>query len=176
MDLNKAAGIIVLGSGASVNDDLIWQTELRGWLRAAMAVGIPMLGLCYGHQLMANMAGSTVGFAQASGEKYKGLRSVRLERSRLWGDERSLPLVVSHCEMVQRCPADWRVIGSSSQVPIEALEHQSLPFWSFQSHPEATPQFIQHQGLPSPVSADVLQGGWALVDAFLGVVADQVSQ
>jgi anthranilate/para-aminobenzoate synthase component II len=72
VDLQRAAGIIVLGSGASVNDDLAWQDELRGWLRAAMAARVPILGLCYGHQLLANMAGASVGFAQPSREKFKG--------------------------------------------------------------------------------------------------------
>src|SRR5687767_13150001 len=87
-------GVIVLGSGASVNEDHAWQDELRAWLRPRIDAGIPMLGLCYGHQLLAKLLGGTVGFAFADRHKEQGIREVRLADNPLWGSACAGPLMV----------------------------------------------------------------------------------
>src|SRR5688500_14799459 len=74
----EPAGIVILGSGASVNDDLPWQHALKGWLRPRVEGGTPVLGLCYGHQLLADLLGGEVGYVSADRVKRRGLRTVRL--------------------------------------------------------------------------------------------------
>jgi len=53
-------GIVLLGSLASVHDDFDWMRELWDWLRPLMESGVPILGICFGHQLIAHRLGGKV--------------------------------------------------------------------------------------------------------------------
>ena len=54
------AGTIVTGSGAMVTDRADWSERSADWLREAAHAGLPLLGICYGHQLIAHALGGTV--------------------------------------------------------------------------------------------------------------------
>lgn len=140
-------GIIVLGSGSSVHDKLPWQIELGEWLKPLMLQGIPTLGLCFGHQLIAHLFGASIGYAFSDQHKETGLRQVHLDPCRLWGPARTGSLVVSHRECVLDLPADFKTLASSPVVQFEAIEHKHLPIWGFQSHPEAEIHFFAEQNL-----------------------------
>ena len=55
------AGVIVTGSGAMVTDRHPWSEASAQWLREAARAGAPVLGICYGHQLLAHALGGEVG-------------------------------------------------------------------------------------------------------------------
>jgi len=55
------AGAIVTGSAAMVTDRAEWSERSAEWLREAAQVGMPLLGICYGHQLLAHALGGEVG-------------------------------------------------------------------------------------------------------------------
>jgi len=166
------AGIVVLGSLSSVNDGLDWQKTMNEWLRARMEKGVPTLGICYGHQLIAHLHGAKVGYAFADQTKHVGLRKIRLAPNELWGEGgREGAVAVSHCEEVKECPSGFAVVGHSPEVKIEALAHSRLPLWSFQCHPEATPAFFRNRGIDDPTNGECLKFGHSLVQAFLDYVA-----
>src|SRR5690606_36806035 len=54
------AGVIVTGSAAMVTERHDWSERSAGWLREAAHAGLPLLGICYGHQLIAHALGGTV--------------------------------------------------------------------------------------------------------------------
>jgi GMP synthase-like glutamine amidotransferase len=56
------AGVLVTGSGAMVTDREPWSERTADWLREAAQRGLPMLGICYGHQLIAQALGGEVGW------------------------------------------------------------------------------------------------------------------
>jgi GMP synthase (glutamine-hydrolysing) len=55
------AGVIVTGSAAMVTDRHDWSERSADWLREAAHGGLPLLGICYGHQLIAHALGGEVG-------------------------------------------------------------------------------------------------------------------
>lgn len=56
------AGVIVTGSHSMVTDDMPWSVKLEAWIPLLLEAGVPFLGICYGHQLLARSAGGEVGF------------------------------------------------------------------------------------------------------------------
>jgi GMP synthase (glutamine-hydrolysing) len=66
-------GLVITGSSASVYWDRKWIRELKHWVKAAVDVGLPALGICYGHQLLADVTGGRV---EDMGEYEIGYRTV----------------------------------------------------------------------------------------------------
>jgi GMP synthase (glutamine-hydrolysing) len=161
------AGIVVLGSGASVHDADPWLADLSAWLEPHMAAGVPVLGLCFGHQLLANLLGAAVTFLYDDRRKLRGLRQVSLDANPLWGEAVEGPLLVTHAEVVAEVPPGCEGVGRSDQVAIEAFAHRTLPLWGFQAHPEATLAFARNNAVPFDADPGVLGFGHRLVDAFL---------
>lgn len=60
-DIGRFAGLVVLGSDCSVNDDRPWVHGERALVRQAVAEGIPVIGHCFGSQLLAQALGARVG-------------------------------------------------------------------------------------------------------------------
>ncbi len=160
------AGIIVLGSGASVHDELPWQEELHAWLQSRMIAGTPTLGLCYGHQAIAHIFGGVVELLW-EGQKAKGDRDVAFRCDRLGIDLSPAPVVVSHREGVIACPEGFELVGFSDRSPTEAMRHQHLPIWGVQAHAEAVAGFLDNNDIPLSASESTFQQGHRFVDAFL---------
>lgn len=164
------AGIVIFGSGASVNDEEPWQRAMNEWLRPRLQT-TPMLGLCYGHQLLAHLLGGRVGYLFEDQTKLKGVRQVPLLADPLWGEANTGPMVVSHGEVVTELPPHTVLRGSSAICPVEAFAHESLPLWGFQPHPEATTQFTTNNSIPFDDDPAILAHGWSFVDRFTAWVA-----
>ncbi len=160
-------GVVVLGSGASVNDDLPWQDDLREWLAPRVRGGLPVLGLCYGHQLLADLLGGRIGFLHGDEHKERGLRRIRLEPDPLWGAACEGYAIVSHREVVVDVPPGCVLRGHTELVEVEAFAHADLPVWGIQAHPEATPAFAANNGIPFEADPAVLAFGHRVVDAFI---------
>jgi GMP synthase (glutamine-hydrolysing) len=162
------AGIVVMGSAASVNDTYPWINQLSDWLKPLMLSGIPTLGLCFGHQLIGKIFGSQVEYLNSDRAELKGLRNIRLNRLGCFENcAESGPLVIAHGQVVRTVPQDFELLATSSEIAIDGLAHRHLPIWSFQPHPEATRGFLVNQGVdPDPIIPD-LKYGHSLVNAFL---------
>ncbi len=59
---------VMTGSWAMVTDRLAWSEKTAAWIRSAMAVEMPLFGICYGHQLMADALGGEVAYHPAGRE------------------------------------------------------------------------------------------------------------
>ena len=172
-------GVVVLGSSASVYDDLPWMEQLSGWLRPVLegTVPLPVLGICFGHQLIAHLAGGRIGELRDDGTKELGFRETDVSGGRLLPGHHTLKVVVSHRETVQTAPAGYRVTARRPGVPHDGLEHDSLPVFTFQFHPEARDEFVRRRGLdPGAVDARLVADSDRLLDAFRRVVLDTASE
>jgi GMP synthase-like glutamine amidotransferase len=143
--------------------------------------GIPVLGLCYGHQLLAKLlpGGGTVAPVWRGGKACIGLRRLELAPDQLWHNRPTAGfLVCSHKEGVTKMPDGMRALATvhssgiqgASVTFVDAMRHETLPIWGFQPHCEATDAFLQNNGVNgvTPEQRDVaLPFGHSIVDEFL---------
>lgn len=57
----ELSGVVITGSHAMVTDREPWSERLAAWLKTCVQAQVPMLGICYGHQLLAHALGGQVG-------------------------------------------------------------------------------------------------------------------
>jgi len=167
---HEAAALVVLGSAASVHDEPPWLTDLSAWLAPVVAgrIPLPLLGVCFGHQLVAQLAGGRV--QSMDGLKRVGVEDTTMQGSRLLPGVTSLRVVVSHREIVVGRPPGFAVTARRRGVEIDGLEHESLPVFSFQFHPEAREEFAARCGIPVGSLDDRLRADSVrLIDAFLAL-------
>ena len=60
--VEECAGVVITGSHAMVTDKLPWSIKLEKWIPLLLEASIPLFGICYGHQLLAEATGGQVGF------------------------------------------------------------------------------------------------------------------
>jgi len=166
-------GIVVLGSKASVHDSHRWLDELSAWLLPVLAgdTRIPLLGICFGHQLIAHLAGGAVGYLHDDRAQELGVRETVLEPGRLVPERRVARVVASHREEVKRTPPGYRVAAHCERVPVDGLEHESLPVIGFQFHPEAGRSFLEARGVDgSQLEPGMIAEAESLLSAFRRLV------
>lgn len=170
--MESAKGLVILGSASSVHDRLPWQPELEAWLMPHLERGLPTLGICYGHQMLATMFGGRVDYVFPDKKKHLGFRQVSLTRDAgPWSAGATGPLCVSHRETVVEVPREFEIFATSAEIGPDGLRHTRLPIFTFQPHPEATPEFLQGRGVAPPADGTVFGFGNRLVDAFLDFAA-----
>ncbi len=125
-------GIIFTGGPNSVYDEASPHYE-----PGILDLGIPVLGICYGAQLMAYMAGGTVSSAENSSEY--GKTRVYTDSSILWKDIPAQGICwMSHTDFISAPPAAFRVIAHTVKCPCAAMCHEERKLYAVQFHPEVT--------------------------------------
>ena len=125
-------GIIFTGGPNSVYDETSphYDPEI-------LNLGIPVLGICYGAQLMAHMAGGAVSSAEA-GSEY-GKTKLYTADSLLWENVPSECVCwMSHTDFISQPPRDFRVIAHTDKCPCAAMCDESRRLYAVQFHPEVT--------------------------------------
>ncbi|MCZ8333949.1 MAG: type 1 glutamine amidotransferase [Rhodobacteraceae bacterium] len=133
-------GLLIGGSPASVLDDLVWVHRLMGAIREAYAMGVPMVGACFGHQAIAQALGGTVG--RNPGPFVLGAAETEIVAPAPWMDKQArIRLAAAHGEQVLALPPGAEVIGRSEGCPVAAYRIGKRVF-ATQYHPEMTPDFV----------------------------------
>lgn len=135
--------IAITGSSAGVYEDHAWLDPLRELIRGAYAARVPMVGICFGHQIMADALGGDV----RKSEKGWGLgrHTYRvMERPGFMADApQTLSVLCSHQDQVITPPSEAQVILASDFAPNAGLFYRSGAALSFQPHPEFSDEYGQ---------------------------------
>ena len=133
-------GIILSGGPNSVYEAEEWKAP-----DVVFQLGVPVLGICYGMQTMAQQLGGKV---ESSGKREFGYSEIRARgHSALFNglQDRSnddghglLDVWMSHGDKVTEMPAGFKVIASTDSCPIAAMADEARRFYAVQFHPEVT--------------------------------------
>lgn len=149
-------GFVISGSDKGVYDDAPWMQPLRVFLTQARAAGKPLLGICFGHQIMADVFG---GKAEKVGPPEVGVRRYDIEGA-------SVCAHAWHQDQVTQVPPEARVIAIADYCPVAGLAYD-FPALSVQFHPEYEAHYMG--GFLSRSRGAVL--GAAQTDAALAEIA-----
>ena len=105
-------GFVVTGSSASVYWDKEWIGRLKTWVGGAVEAGLPALGVCYGHQLLADVLGGRV---EDMGEYEIGYRTVEHDGDNrlLAGIDESMTVFTTHSDRVAEPPPGATVFAEN---------------------------------------------------------------
>lgn len=103
--------------------------------KAIFELGIPVLGICYGSQLMAHVLGGKVATAPVS-EYGKTEVSVNVESKLFEGVSPSTICWMSHTDYIENAPEDFKIVGNTPVCPVAAMENAEKNLYAVQFHPE----------------------------------------
>jgi GMP synthase-like glutamine amidotransferase len=130
---------LITGSAAGVYDPLPWIAPLMGFLRQAKGQA-PMVGICFGHQVMAQAFGGQV--VKSPKGWAIGLNRYDVQAGASWMDEAAtIAIPASHQDQVVRLPPDAAVSLASGFTPYAGLTYADGRSISFQGHPEFDPAY-----------------------------------
>lgn len=101
-------------------------------------LGIPILGICYGMQLITHKLGGKVVPAGEAGNREYGQSTLRLQASSnlFTGTPDEQVVLMSHGDAVTEIPSDFHLVGLSSDCPFAAIENTDKNIYGIQFHPE----------------------------------------
>ena len=142
--------IILSGGPASVNVENAPQLD-----KEIYELGIPILGICYGAQLIAQQLGGTVG-RHEQGEYGRTTMSVSADCDLLEVTADGATVWMSHFDRIQDLPDGFTSTVSTPNAPVAVLENPERKIWGVQYHPE-----VNHT-----------DGGFELINKFLTDLAE----
>jgi GMP synthase (glutamine-hydrolysing) len=128
----ETKGVILSGGPSSV-----YEKDAPQFDESILETGIPVLGLCYGHQLIAHIIGGDV----RAGEKREyGITYVTVKKpvDILHGLNPSEKVWMSHGVTVYSLPGEYETLAFTDNTPIAAFKHVKKPIYGLQWHPEVT--------------------------------------
>ncbi|QIL19508.1 glutamine amidotransferase [Thermomonas sp. HDW16] len=137
-DREGFAGAIITGSAAMVTDRHDWSERSAEWLRDAAHGGLPLLGICYGHQLIAHALGGEVGVnptGREMGTIQLDLHPPAAYDPLFTGLPTRIPAQATHLQSVLRLPDGATVLAKSDQDATHAFRWGGA-VWGLQFHPE----------------------------------------
>ncbi len=142
-DLRACDGWLSSPSRLSAYDPVPWLADTEDLLREIVAVEAPFVGICFGHQLLAQALGGTV-------EKSPfgwgvGVREFDVVARRPWMGEgrHSIALIGSHQDQVTRLPDGAQLLFSADYCPYGGFAIGERA-WTIQVHPEFVPPLADH--------------------------------
>jgi GMP synthase (glutamine-hydrolysing) len=133
--LEACDAYLITGSRFGVYEDHQWIRDLEALVRDLFAAGIPIIGICFGHQVIAQALGGQVGKSHKGWGV--GVHTWKIAAKPDWmnHDEGHFSMLVSHQDQVHTLPANGETLAQSEFCSIAAYQIGSTAL-GFQGHPE----------------------------------------
>ncbi|MDG5498575.1 glutamine amidotransferase [Marinobacter sp. BGYM27] len=131
-------GVVVTGSPAMVSDRAEWSEQTAAWLKAQVKMKTPVLGVCYGHQLLAHALGGRVDYHPGGREigTLKVRKTDACQNDRLLRDlPDTFSANLTHMQSVLALPDGAELLAYSDHEPHQAFRYGDCA-WGLQFHPE----------------------------------------
>lgn len=139
-DDSEVIGVILSGSPYSVHDPESFRLDLSAFVGRK-----PVLGICYGAQLMSFVNGGKV--EKTDSREYGRAMLIKVDTTNplLQGIEAPSQVWMSHGDTITALPEGYHTIASTDDVPLAAYAADNLPVWAVQFHPEVEHTLIGRQ-------------------------------
>jgi GMP synthase (glutamine-hydrolysing) len=142
----KTKGIIVSGSPLSLTAPEPWMDELGERLLRLGAAGVPILGVCFGHQLLGRASGSRV----VRNPKGREIGTVRVQLTPegrkdplfSWSQDGEMAVQATHLDVLDQVPAGAKLLASNEACATQAFR-LSETIAAVQFHPEISPEIMR---------------------------------
>ncbi len=134
-NLGDAERIVLSGGPSSVSEDKDSLTRVVAEKIKAGKLNVPLLGICYGHQMIADVWGGRVDKGKSA--EY-GVSEITVDNEDiiLKGMPPKFKAWVSHFDEVKELPEEFEALAHSETCGIEAMRHRKRPVFAVQFHPE----------------------------------------
>ena len=137
------AGMIISGSASNVPDREPWVLEVERYLAGAVAGGLPIFGICFGHQLLGQALGGLV-TRNPRGLEVGSVALEVLAADPFLGEPAQGSLVnMTHVDTVAVLPPGARLLARTELDPHAAV-HFGARAWGVQFHPEMDAEILEH--------------------------------
>jgi GMP synthase (glutamine-hydrolysing) len=136
---NDVRAVILSGSPYSVNDGILPNVDL-----STIRGKLPLLGVCYGAQLLAKQNGGVVS-PSATREYGRAILQKVNDSDLFFGIQAPSQVWMSHGDTIQHLPENYRIIAGTQDVNIAAFKIKNEPTYAIQFHPEVTHTEHGHQ-------------------------------
>ena len=134
-DINNSTKGIIL-SGGPLN---VYEINKYSFDKKIIEKGIPILGICFGHQILSKLNGGRV---KQSKHREFGLANIHKKRNSLltqkFFNKKTIKVWMSHADQVSKLPKNFHVVASSHNSKFAIVESKNKKFYGVQFHPEVT--------------------------------------
>jgi GMP synthase-like glutamine amidotransferase len=140
-DADTIEAALITGSPLGVYDHAPWMDDLRELIRTLSRRRRPMIGVCFGHQLIADALGGVVRKSEKGWGLGRHVYDIAGAEDFMAGAEAAFSLVASHQDQVISPPAGARTLAQSAHTAHAMLVYDHAPIVSVQGHPEFSAPF-----------------------------------
>jgi len=139
--LDRFTHILVTGSEASVRTRSPWMDRECELIRSAVARGLPVLGSCFGFQILVSALSGSEYIRRSSSPEIGWITLHTVQQDSLFsGAPNSWTVFSFHVDEVVNPPPPWRVLATSQRKIVHMARYGDHPVWGIQAHPEISPR------------------------------------
>lgn len=134
-DLSPFSHLLITGSELSASKENEWDNEIYRIIRYFIQKKKAILGICYGHQMLAKAILGNMSCRKAKIPEF-GWQNTNIITNPIFENITEPIFALSHYDEVCNLTDDFSIIASTKECPVQGFQYKNLPIWGVQFHPE----------------------------------------